>query len=295
MARRVAAPRGVRRSARRISYAFRGPRPASRDVARRESRFRVAPRPRSHRATGTASDLGRLLLGGRRGVDRGDLRRDVQRQERRAHSPRASRDHRARRKSRCSSRTSTSGTPASTTSRATTAAPSRRCRSTRPSRSRRLVLPDTQVVAIDEAQFLDASIVELVTALANRGTRVILAGTDNDFRGEPFGPMPQLLAVAGDRRQAARHLRDLRQSREPQPAPHRRPAGALRLADHHGGQHRVVRGSVPRVPFRAASRRGSGPTALGSRDQPFHARVGERQELLARPLIGPEQTRGPRW
>ena len=51
-------------------------------------------------------------------------------------------------------------------------------------------------MAIDEAQFLDAGIVDLVTSLANRGTRVILAGTDNDFRGEPFGPMPQLLAVA---------------------------------------------------------------------------------------------------
>jgi len=59
-----------------------------------------------------------------------------------------------------------------------------------------LVHPDTEVVAIDEAQFLDAGIVPLVTALANGGTRVILAGTDSDFRGEPFGPMPQLLAVA---------------------------------------------------------------------------------------------------
>jgi thymidine kinase len=56
--------------------------------------------------------------------------------------------------------------------------------------------PQTQVVAIDEAQFLDASIVELVTTLAAGGRRVILAGTDTDFRGEPFGPMPQLLAVA---------------------------------------------------------------------------------------------------
>jgi thymidine kinase len=65
-----------------------------------------------------------------------------------------------------------------------------------PDQIARLVQPDTQVVAIDEAQFLDASIVELATALANRGTRVILAGTDADFRGEPFGPMPQLLAVA---------------------------------------------------------------------------------------------------
>lgn len=65
-----------------------------------------------------------------------------------------------------------------------------------PDQIARLLQPDTQVIAIDEAQFLDASIVELVTALANRGTRVILAGTDADFRGEPFGPMPQLLAVA---------------------------------------------------------------------------------------------------
>jgi thymidine kinase len=60
----------------------------------------------------------------------------------------------------------------------------------------RLVLPDTQVVAIDEAQFLDAGIVDLVTSLANRGLRVIVAGTDTDFRGEPFGSMPQLLTVA---------------------------------------------------------------------------------------------------
>ena len=55
---------------------------------------------------------------------------------------------------------------------------------------------DTQVVAIDEAQFLQAGIVDLATALAGSGKRVILAGTDTDFRGEPFGCMPQLLAVA---------------------------------------------------------------------------------------------------
>jgi thymidine kinase len=65
-----------------------------------------------------------------------------------------------------------------------------------PEQIARSIEPDTQVVAIDEAQFLDASIVELVTSLANRGIRVIVAGTDSDFRGEPFGPMPQLLAVA---------------------------------------------------------------------------------------------------
>lgn len=56
--------------------------------------------------------------------------------------------------------------------------------------------PTAQVIAIDEAQFLDAGIVHVVTALADRGRRVICAGTDTDFRGEPFGAMPQLMAVA---------------------------------------------------------------------------------------------------
>ncbi len=56
--------------------------------------------------------------------------------------------------------------------------------------------PTAQVVAIDEAQFLDEGVVRAATALAERGRRVILAGLDTDFRGEPFGPMPQLMAVA---------------------------------------------------------------------------------------------------
>ena len=60
----------------------------------------------------------------------------------------------------------------------------------------RLLAPDTQVVAIDEAQFLPPGIVELATSLAGSGRRVILAGADTDFRGEPFGAMPQLLAIA---------------------------------------------------------------------------------------------------
>lgn len=59
-----------------------------------------------------------------------------------------------------------------------------------------LVRPDTQVVAVDEAQFLDDGIVPVVNALADRGVRVIVAGTDMDFRGEPFGPMPKLMAIA---------------------------------------------------------------------------------------------------
>src|SRR5690349_8692387 len=65
-----------------------------------------------------------------------------------------------------------------------------------PEQIARALRRDTQVVAIDEAQFLPAGIVDLATALATSGRRVILAGTDTDFRGEPFGPMPQLLAVA---------------------------------------------------------------------------------------------------
>jgi thymidine kinase len=58
------------------------------------------------------------------------------------------------------------------------------------------VRPDTEVVAVDEAQFLDAGIVRAANALACRGVRVILAGTDSDFRGEGFGAMPELMAAA---------------------------------------------------------------------------------------------------
>ncbi|MBC8087232.1 MAG: thymidine kinase [Phycisphaerae bacterium] len=56
--------------------------------------------------------------------------------------------------------------------------------------------PTAQVIAIDEAQFLDGGIVDVATALAERGRRVIIAGIDTDFRGEPFGDMPRLMAVA---------------------------------------------------------------------------------------------------
>ncbi|MGH7515145.1 MAG: thymidine kinase [Gemmatimonadales bacterium] len=60
----------------------------------------------------------------------------------------------------------------------------------------RLVRPESQLVAIDEAQFLDPDVVPVATTLAARGVRVILAGTDTDFRGEPFGAMGELMAVA---------------------------------------------------------------------------------------------------
>jgi len=54
----------------------------------------------------------------------------------------------------------------------------------------------TEVVAVDESQFLDDGIIETANLLADRGVRVILAGTDVDFRGLPFGPMPTLMCVA---------------------------------------------------------------------------------------------------
>jgi thymidine kinase len=52
------------------------------------------------------------------------------------------------------------------------------------------------VVAIDEAQFFDEGIVEACNVLASKGVRVILAGLDMDYLGQPFGPMPKLLAIA---------------------------------------------------------------------------------------------------
>lgn len=55
---------------------------------------------------------------------------------------------------------------------------------------------DTQVVGIDEVQFFDNEVVDIAIDLANKGIRVIAAGLDMDFKGEPFGPTPRLLAVA---------------------------------------------------------------------------------------------------
>jgi thymidine kinase len=55
---------------------------------------------------------------------------------------------------------------------------------------------DTTVVGIDEAQFMDAEVIEVANELAERGVRVLVAGLDTDFRGEPFGPMPTLMSKA---------------------------------------------------------------------------------------------------
>lgn len=55
---------------------------------------------------------------------------------------------------------------------------------------------NTRIVAIDEAQFFSPSIIDITQRLANRGLRVIIAGLDLDYRGLPFGSMPQLMAIA---------------------------------------------------------------------------------------------------
>ena len=59
-----------------------------------------------------------------------------------------------------------------------------------------LLANDIDVVGIDEAQFFDDEIVHVCNALANRGIRVIVAGLDMDYKGNPFGPMPALMATA---------------------------------------------------------------------------------------------------
>ena len=66
----------------------------------------------------------------------------------------------------------------------------------RASEIRKQLDKDATVVAIDEAQFFDDEIVQIVDELANHKIRVIVAGLDTDFRGEPFGPMPELMARA---------------------------------------------------------------------------------------------------
>jgi thymidine kinase len=58
------------------------------------------------------------------------------------------------------------------------------------------VTADIDVVAIDEVQFFDPEVVEVVEILASRGHRVIVAGLDQDFKGEPFGPVPNLMSIA---------------------------------------------------------------------------------------------------
>ena len=58
--------------------------------------------------------------------------------------------------------------------------------------------PDVEVVGVDEAQFFDMSLIDVVQELANKGVRVIVAGLDTDYLGKPFGPIPGLMAIAED-------------------------------------------------------------------------------------------------
>jgi thymidine kinase len=59
-----------------------------------------------------------------------------------------------------------------------------------------LLAADMEVIGIDEAQFLDAALPEVCEKLAKSGVRVVVAGLDMDFEGKPFGPIPELLAIA---------------------------------------------------------------------------------------------------
>ena len=61
-----------------------------------------------------------------------------------------------------------------------------------------LLADDVDVVGIDEAQFFDADLVNVCEELARRGTRIIIAGLDMDFKCQPFGPMPALMAIADE-------------------------------------------------------------------------------------------------
>jgi thymidine kinase len=59
-------------------------------------------------------------------------------------------------------------------------------------------LPDIEVIGIDEAQFFDASIVQLTTELVHLGKRILIAGLDTTFTGDPFGPIPALMAISDE-------------------------------------------------------------------------------------------------
>ena len=61
---------------------------------------------------------------------------------------------------------------------------------------RQKLLPEVQVVGVDEAQFFDDGLIDLASELADSGVRVIIAGLDLDYLRRPFGPMPRILAIA---------------------------------------------------------------------------------------------------
>ena len=134
---------------------------------------------------------------GNLGLDRSGLRAHVQRQERRADPPPAPGGDRApagadlqaehRHRYSADHIVSHSDLRIRSDVRARSAATSRRNWIVR-----------TEVIGIDEAQFLGMELVDLVVRLADMGKRIIIAGLDTDYLGRPFDPIPELLAVADD-------------------------------------------------------------------------------------------------
>ena len=119
----------------------------------------------------------------------------------------------------------------------------------------------TEVVGIDEAQFFDAGIVDVVTRLADLGKRVIVAGLDQDYLGKPFDPMPALMADAEDVIEDARDLRPLRGARQPDPAPRRVVRAGRRRS------RGPLRGALPAL-FRAGDRRRGRGASVRRRRRP---------------------------
>ena len=122
-------------------------------------------------------------------------------------------------------------------------------------------------IGIDEVQFFPAEIVLVVDALVERGFRVVAAGLDQDFRGLPFGAMPELLCRRRARGQAAGRLPPLRRPGHDDAAARRRKAGAGGRRDDRRGRARLVRGALPRVPrdrrARSRDRLGAATDAAG--------------------------------
>ena len=109
-------------------------------------------------------------------------------------------------------------------------------------------LDEIEVVGIDEVQFLSPEIIPVALDLVALGKRVLLAGLDTTFANEPFGPVPNLMALADRVRRAVRRLHGLRPGRHPHPAPRRLPGTRRRR------RRRPLRSPLPR-PLHTAPRR----------------------------------------
>lgn len=149
-------------------------------------------------------------------------------------------------------------------------------------------LPD--VVAVDEVQFLDEGLLPLVERLAQRGVRVILAGLDLDFRGEPFGLMPELLARAEFVEKLTAICPRCGAPATPDPALGERPTGPLHRPRDPGGSGGALRAPVPGLPPSALLSHGEG----GARALPeAHLQHSVAQARLGRALFdGPRQVQG---